>query len=100
MTNGDCERCHTAFTGTMPHQRFCSARRQRAAERARYRARHVERAVCRGCGAPFTRTATSSRLKVYCSPACMRASRSAEYANRPDILATLDRARRARGEAA
>jgi hypothetical protein len=43
----------------------------------------------------FARSATSKRLKVYCSPECMAEARSVEYAARPDILANLRRHREA-----
>ena len=78
-------------------KRFCSERCQRIAERRRYRARHTEQATCRreGCGQVFERNATTNRKQVFCSPGCMSAARSVEYAGRPDILAGIGEARRA-----
>ncbi len=101
----DCERCGTAFKVTHPLKRFCSERCQRRAENERYRARHIESAICPRCGTTFERTTTTKRLEVYCSLECQYEARSAEYRGRADINANLKwaelvRRRKAKGQPA
>jgi endogenous inhibitor of DNA gyrase (YacG/DUF329 family) len=88
-----CERCGEPFERTHPLKRFCSERCQRAAECARYRARHTEQATCPRCGTTFERATTTKRVKVYCSTGCQYEARSAEYQGRADLLARLKRGR-------
>jgi endogenous inhibitor of DNA gyrase (YacG/DUF329 family) len=100
-----CERCGAPFEVTHPLKRFCSEGCQRAAECRRYRARRTESAICPRCGTTFERTATTKRLKVYCSLECQYEARSAEYQGRADIKANLRRAelvrrRKAKGQPA
>ena len=100
-----CERCGEPFELTHPLRRFCSERCQRAAECRRYRARRTETATCPRCGASFERSATTKRLKVYCSLECQYETRSADYQGRADIKTNLKRAvlvrrRKAKGQPA
>jgi hypothetical protein len=88
----DCERVFPV-PKQAPHKRYCSERHQRIAERRRYRERHTEPATCPNCGASFRRTTTTTRLQVYCRPSCQYEARAAEYAQRPDIRAGIERAR-------
>lgn len=79
-----------------PHKRFCSERHRRTAEKRRYRERHTETAWCPACGDSFTRTTTSRRLQVYCTPDCQYRYRSFSYRKRADIQEGIRRARDAR----
>jgi hypothetical protein len=78
---------------TDPRKRFCSDRCRRIVANRRYRARRTETAIC-PCGRTFERAARTKRLKVYCSLECQYEARSAEYQERPDIKANLNRGRR------
>jgi hypothetical protein len=93
-----CECCGAAFEKRPKTKRFCSERCRRINANRRYRERRTEEARCKGCGAGFTRTKTSKRVKVYCSLTCQAASRSKEYRERPDIQRTLGRATALRRE--
>jgi endogenous inhibitor of DNA gyrase (YacG/DUF329 family) len=98
MTYAPCEGCGTALEKRPKTKRFCSERCRRISANRRYRERRTEVARCKGCGARFTRTKTSKRVKVYCSLTCQPASRSKEYRERPDISRTLGRATTLRRE--
>jgi hypothetical protein len=89
------ESCGKPFELTHPAKQYCSERCQRIEANARYRKNRIETATC-PCGASFKRTTTSKRLQVYCSLECQYEARSAEYRNRPDIKANLQRAQRIR----
>jgi hypothetical protein len=71
----------------------------------RYRAHRSESATCPRCGSAFERSATTKRLKRFCSLECQYEARSAEYRGRTDIKANLKRAelirrRKAKGQPA
>lgn len=86
-----CGHCGDLFVTEKPAQRFCTGRHQRAAEKARYRARHIETTRCKGCGATFEGSTVDGRPKVYCDTTCQAESRSVEYQGRPDILENIAR---------
>ena len=91
-----CQHCGRPFSRTNMRKLHCSEAHQRAAANARYRARKTEQAICPNCETVFTRSATSTRSKVYCSVHCQQLSRSATYKVRPDIQAGIQRARETR----
>ena len=78
MDTSTCERkgCGRSFQKGPKTKRFCSDRCRRIAANHRYRARRMEPAKCKHCGATFNRSATSARKRVYCSPDCQAASRT------------------------
>jgi hypothetical protein len=63
---------------------------------APYRERHVEWAICKGCGKPFERSAVDGKSREFHSLACQYRSRSVSYRGRADVLANIARARKGR----
>jgi len=88
-----CDHCGSPFERTNARKRYCCEAHQRAAANARYRKRRTEQARCPNCETVFVRSTTSKRLQVYCSLRCQRLYRSASYKARPDMQASIRRAR-------
>ena len=70
-----CEHCGKVFMQHNGNQKFCDPECQKAAARARARAKYrTDTAECPICGAEFHKT----KGKIYCSPECKEEQRKAK----------------------